>query len=554
MRNLIFGLLSILVTSASAETCGPVPSQDPVFRVENQCGPDGVLHSKRFIFRSSGTLGRLYEYSKGQVVRLKVWSLDQELSGEFRYHHEPNGTWIQERLDLKTGRVVSRARSSGSIENDEDQILLREWTLDAAGRAIDVNSFIPGTRRVKLRQSLNSRGEVVEQYEIEFVSKPATSPYVQRVRFLDASGRETGRFEKGRNFLVRAPLPHREPVLIIDSGFDLTHPELRSKVWQNPLDPIDGHDNDGNGWADDFHGWNIASRNNDISDNLLLPRTGAPFSHGTHVASLALAGIKKFSFIGYAGNMAHPLLLHRAAESIRKFGVRFVNMSFGWEADGGAGSPFSPGDESSSALEMLIRGSPKTLFVVAAGNSGQELIRFKTCEYPPCLTYPNMLTVGALNIAAANVSSMESARPAEFSNFSTEFVDIFAAGEDVMGAGLGGSQLPLPGTSMASPIALNSLLRMSEIAPDFEPMLLKEILLKSAYIQNIETPLPARSGGQVYLERALRVTELKKQDLEASVEDLVLRARGEGFRLKGEQMDAVSIGKLRDLWRARLSL
>jgi subtilisin family serine protease len=41
---------------------------------------------------------------------------------------------------------------------------------------------------------------------------------------------------------------------VIDEGIQFTHPDLDANVWTNPFDPVDGVDNDGNGYVDDIHG------------------------------------------------------------------------------------------------------------------------------------------------------------------------------------------------------------------------------------------------------------------------------------------------------------
>ena len=45
-----------------------------------------------------------------------------------------------------------------------------------------------------------------------------------------------------------------------------THPDLAANVWTNPFDPVDGVDNDGNGYVDDVHGWDFDGNNNTIYD------------------------------------------------------------------------------------------------------------------------------------------------------------------------------------------------------------------------------------------------------------------------------------------------
>ncbi|HEX8906766.1 MAG TPA: S8 family serine peptidase, partial [Longimicrobiaceae bacterium] len=47
-------------------------------------------------------------------------------------------------------------------------------------------------------------------------------------------------------------------VAIIDSGVDITHPDLAANVWTNPREVAgNGKDDDGNGYVDDVHGWDF---------------------------------------------------------------------------------------------------------------------------------------------------------------------------------------------------------------------------------------------------------------------------------------------------------
>jgi hypothetical protein len=64
-------------------------------------------------------------------------------------------------------------------------------------------------------------------------------------------------------------------VAVLDSGLDVSHPDLASQLWTNPGEtPSDGLDNDGNGKIDDVHGWDFGD--NDASllglDSLLRLR------------------------------------------------------------------------------------------------------------------------------------------------------------------------------------------------------------------------------------------------------------------------------------------
>ena len=64
-------------------------------------------------------------------------------------------------------------------------------------------------------------------------------------------------------------------VAVIDGGADWTHEDLN--CWINTREiPYNGIDDDGNGYIDDFHGWNAYNHNGYVSSN----------NHGTHVSGI----------------------------------------------------------------------------------------------------------------------------------------------------------------------------------------------------------------------------------------------------------------------------
>jgi subtilisin family serine protease len=75
---------------------------------------------------------------------------------------------------------------------------------------------------------------------------------------------------------------------VIDSGVDYTHQDLAANLWTNPVECpagpgtclADGVDDDGNGFIDDFYGWDFFNGDNDPFDD---------HSHGTHVAGTVAA-------------------------------------------------------------------------------------------------------------------------------------------------------------------------------------------------------------------------------------------------------------------------
>jgi subtilisin family serine protease len=84
-------------------------------------------------------------------------------------------------------------------------------------------------------------------------------------------------------------------IAVIDTGVQSSHPDLAGRMFTNTLEPLDGVDNDGNGYLDDRFGWDFLDDDNDANPALA---TGAD-SHGTAVAGVAAAATD--NGIGVAG-------------------------------------------------------------------------------------------------------------------------------------------------------------------------------------------------------------------------------------------------------------
>lgn len=66
--------------------------------------------------------------------------------------------------------------------------------------------------------------------------------------------------------------PKSVVVAVMDSGFEMDHPDLKANVWNNEaeINGTAGVDDDGNGYVDDFHGWNFLG--NAVALNLEVTR------------------------------------------------------------------------------------------------------------------------------------------------------------------------------------------------------------------------------------------------------------------------------------------
>lgn len=196
-------------------------------------------------------------------------------------------------------------------------------------------------------------------------------------------------------------------IAILDTGVDLTHPDLASKI-------VPGYDFANN-------------------DNIPQDDNG----HGTHVAGIAAAisnngiGVAGVSW----GARIMPIKVLNAAGS-----GSFANVAAGivWAADNGAQViNLSLGGSSPSAvLQDAVNyayGKGVTL-VAATGNSGSNFVL-----YPA--RYPNVIAVAATDSSNTH---------AAFSNFGPE-VDVAAPGVAIHSTTIGNNYGYLSGTSMAAP-------------------------------------------------------------------------------------------------------
>jgi subtilisin family serine protease len=81
-------------------------------------------------------------------------------------------------------------------------------------------------------------------------------------------------------------------IAIIDSGLHFEHPDLQKNIWFNKLEiPDNGEDNDGNGYIDDWRGWDFVDAPEwaAIAFGDFIEPDNEPFddnNHGTHVAGI----------------------------------------------------------------------------------------------------------------------------------------------------------------------------------------------------------------------------------------------------------------------------
>lgn len=229
------------------------------------------------------------------------------------------------------------------------------------------------------------------------------------------------------------------------------------------------------------------------------------YSHGTHVAGIAAEGNPYARLLAARMTYGHEVMpelptlagAHRGAamflevaDYFRTHGVRVVNMSWGGsvrgieqalEAHGAGGGPderkalareiFQIGD---AALRKAISESTDILWVTSAGNSDNN-IQFDEF-YPSSYDYPNLLTVGAVDLAGDETS---------FTSLGE--VDVYGNGFEVDSYVPGGNRIPFNGTSMSSPQVVNLAGKILALYPDLSVAQLKAAIIEGADEKALKT-------------------------------------------------------------------
>lgn len=219
-----------------------------------------------------------------------------------------------------------------------------------------------------------------------------------------------------------------EPLAFVDTGVDLTHPDLINKLWHNAAEiPANSLDDDGNGYIDDVRGWNFVNNTN-------TPQSSS--THGSHVAGLAAAETNNTEGVAGVNWQARILPLRALADNntgtitntaaaiiyAADNGARVINLSLG-----------TAEPSNTLAAAVTYAQSQGCLLIASTGNDGLPGV-----EYPAAL--PGVLAVGASTLTDGRWS---------MSNYGAE-IDLVAPGENVFSTARNGGYAELSGTSMST--------------------------------------------------------------------------------------------------------
>jgi len=212
------------------------------------------------------------------------------------------------------------------------------------------------------------------------------------------------------------------PIGVLDTGVDIAHPDLASKLWVNAGEvPGNSLDDDGNGYVDDVHGWDFGDGDADPSPTPMFdPVVGIDIGwHGTFVAGLAAAASNNASGItGVAWGC--PVMPLKVADVTGDMPLSAVVEAVAYAMDNGAAvlnmSVGSPDTSAEAFFQPLMTAAfdGGVVCVASAGNDGTDERNFPAaCE-------------SVLAVAATNSANNR----ADWSNWG-DWVDVAAPGEMV---------------------------------------------------------------------------------------------------------------------------
>lgn len=284
-----------------------------------------------------------------------------------------------------------------------------------------------------------------------------SNAYVSQQWYLDAYGVKQ---------LWNKPVinPTRPVIAIIDTGVDMTHPDLVDNLWTNQkeADGEEGYDNDGNGFAGDVHGWDFINNTPNVRDFNM---------HGTHVAGIAAASNNGIGIVG-----ANPRALIMPVSVMQSDGtgdvatiVKGINYAV---ANGATVLNLSLGTYANSRAlrQALEKAYQSAVIVAAAGNDGRCI---NTPHHPtPCPNAAPMFPA-AYSFVLGVQATKNGGMLANFSNYDDDGnimsmvttlqdpdgfnYELKAPGTDMLSTIPGGRYKVLQGTSMAAPLVAGAI-------------------------------------------------------------------------------------------------
>lgn len=259
----------------------------------------------------------------------------------------------------------------------------------------------------------------------------------------------------------------RPVIAILDTGIDITHPDLAANIWTNKLENegAEGRDDDANGFKDDIHGWDFVNNSPRIRDNN---------GHGTHCAGIAAAvggnGIGACGVNPDAWIMPVTVMQSDGTGDVATI-IKGIDYAV---ANGADVISMSLGGYSHSTAEeqALAHAYATAILVAAAGNDGYcmnhahpERGQISALPmFPAAYTFVLGVQSSQSSGVLANFSNYDDDGPF-YSGYGEEKLynyELTAPGVKIISTFPNGQYKELSGTSMACPVVAGAISRLMQ--------------------------------------------------------------------------------------------
>ena len=231
----------------------------------------------------------------------------------------------------------------------------------------------------------------------------------------------------------------RPVIAIIDTGVDITHPDLVDNIWTNQREAEgeEGYDNDNNGFKNDVHGWDFINNTGVMRDYN---------SHGTHVAGIAAASDNGIGIVG-----ANPRALIMPVSVMQSDGsgdIATIIKGINYAVQNGAtvlNMSFGSYANTKALRQALEQAYQSAVLVAASGNDGIGI-------YPVCgKTDYRPMFPAAYSFVLGVQATKQDGTLAGFSNFDCDGPN-FSAEKDIYGDEGYSYEMSAPGAGILSTV------------------------------------------------------------------------------------------------------
>ncbi|MFP4342612.1 MAG: S8 family serine peptidase [Cyclobacteriaceae bacterium] len=408
---------------------------------------------------------------------------------QFPQYHE-------DRLFVKVSKSGANARSADPVvvlKNKEGVRKVTKAFPNIASAEIDriYQLEVDPEKADELTNELQSSGllDYAERVPIYYTFETPNDPFfadqyaMQIIKSAEAFSAFTGNISEGNEVVVA----------VVDDAVLLNHEDLRDRIYFNPGESgidaegndkrFNGIDDDGNGYIDDWRGWDAADEDNDPNPPLTpTPEQGnqaafSNFFHGTFCAGIVGAATNNGLGMATIANNSVKIMAVKATENetenVRSLQATFDGVLYAIEAGADVVNMSYGGGGFSQTYQDLINfgASRGIVFVAAAGNDGSDVI-----QYPA--GYDNVIAVA--NSGRGDILSGSS-------SFGS-WVDVTAPGssvlstttENVNGTVVSNGYQLSSGTSFSSPLVASLVGLLKKQSPGLTAPQLEEILKNTA--------------------------------------------------------------------------